>query len=317
MDTKDQAIVAISNAISTLAKRRDASTDPAEKAALNQTISDLNDQMTALDAEDLLSATQAVAAATEALESHIAAAKVGPLGGSLSAIEDAVRQLQAAQSQIFAAGKLPKADGPSPLAAPTASPAALPPINPSTEFRDLGGEYQAYFAACVPDPAHVRDLQFFTGTLQKSRPTYESVGSDLAIPWYFIGLLHGMECEFDFGAHLHNGNPLTARTVDEPRGRPPTGSPPFTWQASARDALTFHHFDHQADWSLPRILYRLEAYNGFGYRFRRLPSPYLWSFSNLYKAGKFIADNVFDPTEVSQQCGAAVALRALNLPDVR
>ena len=324
MDAADQARIAISNGISTLVARRAASTDPAEKTTINQAISDLNDQMLGLDAEGLQAATEAVAAATDALESCIAAAKVGPFGGFLSTIEITVSQLQTAQSQIFAVGKLPKA---APLseapAAPSAAPATaavahagLPAINPSTAFNNLEAEYQAYFAACVLGPAHAADLQFVTGRLAKFRPTYEATGADLGIPWHFIGLLHAMESGFNFGTHLHNGDPLTARTVHEPAGRPPSGSPPFAWQASARDALIFQQFDHQADWSVPRILYRLEQYNGFGYRFRRLPSPYLWSFSNLYTAGKFIADGVFDPNAVSQQCGAGAALRALHLADL-
>lgn len=60
------------------------------------------------------------------------------------------------------------------------------------------------------------------------------------------------------------------------------------------------------------MLYLLEAYNGFGYRGRGVPSPYLWSFSNLYRAGKFVADCVFDPNTVSKQCGAAVMVRVMQ-----
>jgi lysozyme family protein len=54
----------------------------------------------------------------------------------------------------------------------------------------------------------------------------------------------------------------------------------------------------------------LETYNGFGYRFQGLVSPYLWSFSNLYAKGKYVADNKFDPEAVSQQCGAGLILKS-------
>lgn len=60
------------------------------------------------------------------------------------------------------------------------------------------------------------------------------------------------------------------------------------------------------------MLYLLEAYNGFGYRSQFVPTPYLWSFSNLYSAGKFVADGKFDATAVSKQCGAAVMMRVLQ-----
>jgi lysozyme family protein len=65
------------------------------------------------------------------------------------------------------------------------------------------------------------------------------------------------------------------------------------------------------DWSVPHMLFLLERYNGFGYRSRGVPTPYLWSLSNLYEKGKFVADGVFDPAAVSKQCGAAVMLKAV------
>jgi len=96
-----------------------------------------------------------------------------------------------------------------------------------------------------------------------------------------------------------------------PAGRPAAGSPPFTWRQSAMDALTMKGFHDVSDWSMPHMLYFLEKYNGFGYRMRRVPSPYLWSFSNLYEKGKFVQDGRFDPEAVSKQCGAALMLKAV------
>jgi peptidoglycan hydrolase-like protein with peptidoglycan-binding domain len=43
-----------------------------------------------------------------------------------------------------------------------------------------------------------------------------------------------------------------------------------------------------------------------------VPSPYLWSFSNHYTRGKYVADGRFSPTAVSQQVGAAVLLKQLS-----
>ena len=53
-------------------------------------------------------------------------------------------------------------------------------------------------------------------------------------------------------------------------------------------------FADLTDWDLARVLYRWEAY--IGWRSRLLYSintPYLWSFSNHYTKGKFVADNVW------------------------
>ena len=70
-------------------------------------------------------------------------------------------------------------------------------------------------------------------------------------------------------------------------------------------------YDKEKDWSLERVLYRWEQYNGFGYHWRDAKTPYLWSFSNHYVKGKYVSDGRYDPNYVSQQCGAAVTLKAL------
>jgi len=132
------------------------------------------------------------------------------------------------------------------------------------------------------------------------------------VPWAFVGIIHGLECSFDFTKHLHNGDPLSARTVQVPRNRPASGKPPFTWLESALDALQLQKLDQVSDWSVPHMLYLIEAYNGSGYRKRALPTPYLWGSSNNYEKGKFVADGHFDPDAVSKQCGAALILKALR-----
>ena len=43
-----------------------------------------------------------------------------------------------------------------------------------------------------------------------------------------------------------------------------------------------------------------------------VPTPYLWSFSNMYVKGKYVADHKFDPNAVSAQCGSALMLKSLQ-----
>ncbi len=175
---------------------------------------------------------------------------------------------------------------------------------------DLRQQYQTLFNSCVVNPARVGTVQGIITKIMPNQARYQSVAKPLGIPWFFVALVHNLECSLNFSQHLHNGDPLTARTVQVPAGRPPNGQPPFTWEDSATDALTFQGFAGKSDWSLPTMLYRLEGYNGYGYHGRTPPmnSPYLWSFSNLYTKGKFVADHLFDPNAVSQQCGSAVIL---------
>jgi lysozyme family protein len=121
-----------------------------------------------------------------------------------------------------------------------------------------------------------------------------------------------MECGLSFAKHLHNGDSLERRTVNVPAGRPKTGQPPFTFEESAVDALEYDGLTAWSDWSIGGICYKLEGYNGWGYRVHKINSPYLWSFSNLYKRGKYIEDNKWSDTAVSRQCGAAVILRRMS-----
>jgi lysozyme family protein len=173
---------------------------------------------------------------------------------------------------------------------------------------DLRREYQSVFSSCVVSPAHAGEVNTIVTRIAPNRARYEAVGSPLGIPWFVIALIHNMECSLNFNCHLHNGDPLMGRTVHVPAGRPLNGNPPFSWEQSATDALQHEGFANLSDWSLPAVLYRFEAYNGFGYRRKGIRTPYLWSFSNQYTSGKFVQDGVFDPSAVSKQCGAAVIL---------
>ena len=148
--------------------------------------------------------------------------------------------------------------------------------------------------------------------LRQSRARYQAVTARTQVPWFFVGAVHALEASFNFRGHLHNGDfPLSQRTRQVPANRPPTWLPPSDWESSAVDALRMMGFAGQSDWSLARTLYRLEAYNGFGYRRRGVPTPYLWSFSGHYARGKFVADGRWSATARSQQCGAAVMLKLL------
>ena len=42
-----------------------------------------------------------------------------------------------------------------------------------------------------------------------------------------------------------------------------------------------------------------------------VPSPYLWSGTNVYTRGKFVRDGVYDPNAVSAQIGAVALLKRM------
>ena len=186
----------------------------------------------------------------------------------------------------------------------------MPTVNLTQNLKD---EYQNLFNTCEIKTDKLSEIENIITRIISNQNRYETVGNELSIPWFFISVIHNMESSLNFNCHLHNGDPLTARTIQVPAGRPLTGNPPFTWEQSAKDSLTFQKLNQWDDWSLPGILYKLEEYNGWGYR-RNHPevlSPYLWSGSNNYSSGKYVADGRWSDTAVSNQIGAAVILRRM------
>lgn len=181
-------------------------------------------------------------------------------------------------------------------------------------YAQLAPEYRAQFALAVPQPGTRGQAEAARICAHMDRYAALAARIETAVPWFAVGLIHIMEADGNFDCHLHNGDPLSRRTVHEPAGRPVQGQPPFTWEESALDALRQARWHTVApeEWDLAGLLYRLEAYNGWGPRLlhdRR--TAYLWAGSSLEQPGKYIADGQWSPTATSAQAGAAVILKQL------
>lgn len=175
------------------------------------------------------------------------------------------------------------------------------------EYRDLWASMEITRPAAVADAARL---------VIRGRERYEELEKQLGIPWQFIGALHLRESSCNFRTHLHNGDSLSQRTRHEPAGRPkfpPSGSNGYTWVESAVDALKLKKLDEITDWSIERICYEGERFNGFGYRFRGRPrSPYLWSGTNHYTKGKFVSDGRYSSSTVDVQVGIMPVIKKVD-----
>lgn len=178
----------------------------------------------------------------------------------------------------------------------------------------LRPDYKRLWESCTVNLNRVDFIEAHCKKILSLRKRYDTVSVATGVPWYIIATIHSLEGSLSFRTHLHNGDPLTARTVQVPAGRPILGRPPFTWEASAIDALRYDGLTKWRDWSPEGALFILEKYNGFGYRqfHPTVLSPYLWSFTNHYTRGKYSHDGKFSPTLVSSQCGAAPILQYLT-----
>ncbi len=131
--------------------------------------------------------------------------------------------------------------------------------------------------------------------------------------WYFVAGIHERESSRNFTCHLHEGSPLIHRTLFVPIGRLPDKEPPYTFEQSAEDALYVLEREDLVEWSnMDSSLYAIESYNGLGYRQYHpdVKSPYVYSGTNLYARGKYIADGRFSAITIDQQPGVyAIYLR--------
>jgi lysozyme family protein len=188
-------------------------------------------------------------------------------------------------------------------------------------------------AQISPDklPELARVARFIASPEPKRR--YLEVQSDLMnrVPWYIVGALHYREASLNFMGHLHNGDPLLQQTVHVPEHQPPAPWPPLgvtdlkqLWRLSAKNALarfasimtaSLAGSTAVAALTVQRMLYGFESYNGFGCRAFNVPSPYLWNYTDNYKAGGFPRDHVFDPNYKSKQAGLFAIIKQLNQLD--
>lgn len=149
----------------------------------------------------------------------------------------------------------------------------------------------------------------------KNKVQYQAVENALGIPWWVVAVMHARESGCDFNTYLGNGEPLGRKTRLVPQGRGPFSS----WHAGAIDALTIQGYANKKDWSLGRCFYRIEAFNGFGYRTGRMQnttprnaSPYMYSGTEFYQCGKAVSDGNFVSTVKDKQIGAMALAKKLS-----
>jgi lysozyme family protein len=146
-----------------------------------------------------------------------------------------------------------------------------------------------------------------------AKARYQSVSAKTGVPWAVIAVIHERECSQDWSRSLAQGDLWNRASVHVPAGRGPFKS----WEEAAVDALVdcAPHAAGNTDWSAGGALTKLEEYNGLGYASRGRPSPYIWSGTDQYKAGKYVRDGVYDPDAVDSQLGCAGLLKAMTVLD--
>jgi lysozyme family protein/peptidoglycan hydrolase-like protein with peptidoglycan-binding domain len=184
----------------------------------------------------------------------------------------------------------------------------------ANDFGSLRAEYAGLWQRMQIRPERMAEVNGIANRLIALKPRYQQVTAVTHVPWGVIAALHYREASNDFKGVLHNGEPIigTGRLT---RLVPANRGPFATWEESAIDALTMppHKLQEVDSWTIERACYEIERFNGFGYRNRHpeVKSPYLWSFSNNYSSGKYIADGQFSSSAVDKQCGTMPILKRM------
>lgn len=186
-------------------------------------------------------------------------------------------------------------------------------------LRVLKPRYEHLFASCLLRNSFLNRIAGIAEHIISLRSTYyNAIEAQTSVPWWFVGILHYRECNFQ-DAHLLNGDALTGRTMREPAGRPeapPAHGMAYTFIESAVDALRWKTFNAAKDRSIAAWLWRLEMWNGFDYAERGINSEYLWNGTNHFGSGihrgKLLPNGTFDPNGTSDQAGAAAIVWYLH-----
>jgi lysozyme family protein len=149
--------------------------------------------------------------------------------------------------------------------------------------------------------------------LVAAKERYSTIQRMTGVPWWVIAVIHERESSQDFSTNLAQGDPWNKVSTHQPKGRGPFSS----FEAAAVDALVncAPYAGRWKDWTSGGTMTLLEQYNGLGYANRGLPSPYLWSGTDQYSKGKYVADGVFDPDVVDKQLGCAGLIMAMQAID--
>jgi lysozyme family protein len=180
-------------------------------------------------------------------------------------------------------------------------------------FPELAPEYARLWTTMVIRPDKRDAIASIANKLIARKSTYKKVEAATGVPWFVIAALHNRESGANFDTYLGNGEPLTRKTTLVPKGRGPFAS----WEEGAIDALRLKNLQTITAWTVERACYEIERFNGFGYRnyHSDVKSPYLWSFSDHYRAGKYVADGQFSTTAVDKQCGAMPLIKTIMALD--
>jgi lysozyme family protein len=153
-------------------------------------------------------------------------------------------------------------------------------------------------------------VRSFQDTWANHQHRYQAVAEQTGVPAALIAALHYRESSSRFDTYLHQGDPLGQPAIHHPSDIPVF----YQWEDAAVHALNSKSWlrdelgMHAGTTDKASLATFAEAYNGLGYHYRGLTSPYVYAGTDVYKGGRYVADGVFDSSSWDQRPGVMALL---------
>ena len=162
------------------------------------------------------------------------------------------------------------------------------------------------------DSKYNETIKHFKEAYERNKSRYMRLAKQMGIPPEMLAVIHYRENNGDymqggFNVYLHNGQSLGQVTTKEPRGKLFYNFDEAALDAIAEKSYEISKLDITYDTQdMTAMLCFLETYNGLGYYKNGYVNPYLYSGTNVYVSGKYIADHVYNPKAVDAQVGSYI-----------
>jgi lysozyme family protein len=160
------------------------------------------------------------------------------------------------------------------------------------------------------------DVAAFKKNWDANHGRYETVANETGVPAPLVAALHWRESTGNFGTYLHQGDPLGAPARHVPRDIPVFGKD--EWEKAAAHAIKQKKACADAlgldkdSRDRGKMAAYAERYNGIGYDMHNTSSPYVYSGTDAYSAGKYTSDGHYDPSYVDQQTGVIPLIDSIS-----
>lgn len=200
--------------------------------------------------------------------------------------------------------------------APKAVPVATPSHTPTGTLKGVYQKNERVTATMklTLTNSQKNELAVFRANWEKHHDRYESVAAKTGVPAKLIAAIHYREGSMRWDTYLHQGDPLGKKAIHHPSNIPIF----YKWEDAAvhalnqkkgiRDSMGMDETTEDAE----AIATYAEAYNGLGYYNKGRTSAYVYSGTDAYKGGRYVADGVYDSRSWDRRVGIVALTGALD-----